>query len=65
MRAFNQAFREAAVRFAKIVFIGAGIWGVIVLTPFYWLVDITGRQYSPPSEYPHFFYGFLGVALAW
>ena len=31
----------------------------------YWLVDITGRRYSPPGDYPHFFYGFLGVALAW
>jgi hypothetical protein len=31
----------------------------------YWFVDITGRRYSPPGEYPHFFSGFLGVALAW
>jgi hypothetical protein len=53
------------MRFARIVFIGAGIWGLVVLTPFYWLVDVTGRRYSPPAEYPHFFYGFLAVALAW
>src|SRR5262245_44838121 len=53
------------MRFARVVFIGAGIWGMIVLTPFYWLVDVTGRQYSPPTDYPHFFYGFLAVALAW
>src|SRR5581483_7227074 len=36
-----------------------------VLTPFYWLVDITGRQYPPPTDYPNFFYGFFAVALAW
>jgi hypothetical protein len=53
------------MKFARIVFIGAGIWGIVVLTPLYWLVDVTGRQYSPPTDYPHFFYGFLGVALAW
>ena len=53
------------VPFAKVVFIGAGIWGIVVLTPLYWLVDLTGRAYSPPSDYPHFFYGFLSVAMAW
>ena len=53
------------MRFARIVFVTAGIWGIAVLTPLYWLVDITGRRYGPPCDYPHFFYGFLGVALAW
>jgi len=53
------------MRFARLVFIGAGIWGIGVLIPFAWLRDVTGRQYSPPVEYPHFFYGFLWVALAW
>ena len=53
------------MRFAKVVFIGAGIWGVVVLTPLFWLVDVTGRHYDPPSAYPHFFYGFVAVALAW
>jgi hypothetical protein len=52
------------VRFARIVFIVAGIWGIAVLTPFYWLVDVTGRRYAPPA-YPHFFYGFIAVALVW
>ena len=53
------------MRFARIVFVTAGIWGIAVLTPLYWLVDITGRRYRPPGDYPHFFYGFLEVALAW
>jgi hypothetical protein len=54
-----------SMRFAKFVFIGAGVWGLSVLTPFFWLVDLTGRRYSPPAEYPHFFYGFVSVAMAW
>ena len=53
------------MRFARIVFVVAGIWGIAVLTPFYWLVDVTGRQYTSPTEYPHFFYGFFSVAMAW
>jgi cytochrome b len=53
------------VKFARTVFIGAGIWGIVVLMPFYWLYDVTGRAYRPPIEYPHFFYGFVSVALAW
>ena len=53
------------MRFARIVFVVAGIWGIVVLTPFYWLVDVTGRRYDPPTAYPHFFYGFFAVALAW
>lgn len=53
------------MRFARIAFVSAAVWGIAVLTPFYWLVDITGRRYLPPTDYPHFFYGFFSVALAW
>jgi hypothetical protein len=51
--------------FARAVFVGASVWGVVVLTPFYWLMDLTGRRYPAPIEYPHFFYGFFSVAMAW
>jgi hypothetical protein len=53
------------MNFAKIAFIGAGVWGIVVLTPLYFLLDISGRQYVPPADYPHFFYGFVSVAMAW
>ncbi len=53
------------MKFAKIVFTIAGIWGIVVLVPLYFLTDISGRHYSPPPSYPHFFYGFVGVTLAW
>jgi hypothetical protein len=53
------------MRFAKIVFVAAGIWGLAVLPPFYWLVDITGRHYDVPAQYPQFFYGFMSITLAW
>jgi hypothetical protein len=53
------------MKFARVVFIGAGVWGLLVLTPLFFLVDVTGRPYAPPSDYPHFFYGFLSVTMAW
>jgi hypothetical protein len=53
------------MKFAKGVFLIAGVWGVVVLTPLYFLVDLTGRHYAAPVDYPQFFYGFLSVAMAW
>jgi hypothetical protein len=53
------------VKFAKVVFAVAGTWGIVVLAPLYFLFDLTGRPYPPPANYPHFFYGFLSVTLAW
>ena len=56
---------DGRIRFARIVFTGAGVWGIVVLTPLFFLVDVTGRPYAPPANHPHFFYGFLSVAMAW
>ena len=53
------------MKFAKIVFTAAGIWGLVVLAPLYFTYDLIGRQYPPPVTHPDFYYGFLGVALAW
>ena len=53
------------MKFAKYVFIAAGVWGITVLTPLFFLVDITGRSYPAPADYPHFYYGFVAVAMAW
>ena len=53
------------MRFAKIVFWIAGIWGVLVITPLYFMFDVIGRNDPPPITHPGFFYGFAGAALAW
>jgi hypothetical protein len=53
------------MRFAKTVFTFAGIWGVVVLTPLYFSFDAIGRLYPPAITHPDFFYGFVGVAMAW
>jgi hypothetical protein len=53
------------MRFAKIVFWIAGIWGVVTLTPLYFMFDLISRNDPPPITHPGFFYGFAGSALAW
>jgi len=53
------------MRFARIVFWIAGIWGVLVLTPLYFMFDLIGRQDPPPITHPAFYYGFVGAGLAW
>ena len=53
------------MRFATIVFWVAGIWGLLVLTPLYFMFDLIGRNDPPPITHPGFFYGFVGLGLAW
>src|SRR5712692_10563690 len=53
------------MKFAKIVFRIAGVWGVLVLTPLYFVFDMIGRLDPPPITHPQFNYGFVGVAMVW
>jgi hypothetical protein len=53
------------MRFAKIVFLVAGIWGVLVIAPLYFMFDLIGQKDPPAITHPGFFYGFVGVGLAW
>ena len=53
------------MRFAKIVFWIAAIWGVLVITPLYFMFDLISRMDPPPITHPGFFYGFVGTAFAW
>ena len=53
------------MKFAKIIFRIAAVWGVLVLTPLYFMFDLISRNDPPPITHPGFFYGFIGSALAW
>src|SRR5688572_12352312 len=53
------------MNFARWVFRGAAIYGVIVLLPMYFLEERMGVDQPPAITHPEFFYGFVGVALAW
>ena len=52
------------MKFARYTFIAAGTLGLIVLIPMYFLLERTGIEAPPPVTHPEFYYGFLGVALA-
>jgi hypothetical protein len=53
------------MKFAKIVFWIAGIWGLLVITPLYFLFDTIPQRDPPAITHPGFYYGFVGCALAW
>jgi hypothetical protein len=53
------------MRFAKIVFLVAGIYGLLILTPIYFLEGKIGHETPPAITHPEYFYGFLGAGLAW
>ncbi|WP_145053834.1 hypothetical protein [Lignipirellula cremea] len=52
------------MKFARWTFLVAGIYGLLVLLPQYFLeTQVAGRPAG--LEHPEFFYGFVGVAVAW
>jgi hypothetical protein len=52
-------------RFARRVFTIAGTYGLIVLVPQYFLAARIGRDTPPVITHQEYFYGFIGVAVAW
>ena len=52
-------------RFARRVYTIAGIYGLIVMFPQYFLEDRIGRDNPPPITHPEHFYGFIGIVIVW
>ncbi|HJV90236.1 MAG TPA: hypothetical protein VJ623_08035 [Holophagaceae bacterium] len=55
----------SSLTFAKRVYFGAAIYGILALLPNYFLEARVGRDFPPAITHPEYFYGFIGVALAW
>ncbi len=53
------------MKLPRIVFVVAGLYGLVTLIPSYFLEARIGISDPPPITHPEYFYGFLGVALAW
>jgi len=51
--------------FARRVFLFAGIYGLIVLVPQLFSESRIARDYPPAITHSEYFYGFLGIAIAW
>jgi hypothetical protein len=53
------------ITFAQRLFLGAGIYGMVVLVPMFFLEHLLG-EYEPPSiTHAEFYYGFVCTAFAW
>jgi hypothetical protein len=52
------------MNFAQRVFLAAGVFGCAILPPMFFLEDFYGRQMPPPITHPEFYYGFVGITLA-
>lgn len=52
------------MKLAKYSFLVAGIYGLIVLLPQYFLESKVGTDSPPAITHPEFFYGFVGVGIA-
>ena len=53
------------MRFAKWAFLLAGISGVIMIIPPFFLEERFGQDHPPPINHPELYYGFFGVTLSW
>jgi hypothetical protein len=53
------------MKFSRWLFRIAGIYGLVLLVPHYWMETAIGEHHPPAITHPEFFYGFLGVAIAW
>jgi hypothetical protein len=52
-------------RFARRAYLFAGIYGLVVMLPQYFMEERIGRDTPPPITHPEHFYGFIGVVIAW
>lgn len=53
------------MKFSRIVFFIAGIYGLAVVTPQYFMESWTGRTFPPPVTHPEYYYGFVGAVVVW
>jgi hypothetical protein len=64
-RSIELARKELTVRLARWIFWLAGLYGLAVILPQYFLLDKISRDSPPAVTHPEYFYGFVGVAAAW
>lgn len=53
------------MKFARVTYWIAAIYGILVLLPGFFLESEFGRTSPPTVTHPEFYYGFYGSALVW
>ncbi|MEX2115014.1 MAG: hypothetical protein WD845_17605 [Pirellulales bacterium] len=55
---------HANVIYARWLYAVAGSWGLLILVPMFFLEDYFSRTSPPAITHPEYYYGFVGVAVA-
>jgi len=53
------------MQFARLTFAIAGVSGALATLPLYFLEEQINQRTPLPITHPKFYYGFVGVVLAW
>jgi hypothetical protein len=53
------------MKFARYVFLAAGIYGILVTFSLYFMLQKLSTDYPPALTHPEYYYSFVGVTLAW
>lgn len=53
------------MKLSKWIFRLAGVYGILVTAPLYFSEKQFAAQFPPALTHPEYFYGFIGVTLAW
>lgn len=53
------------MKFARYAFLAAGIYGIVLITPMYFTEAQIATDFPPALTHPEYYYGFIGVTLAW
>jgi hypothetical protein len=53
------------MKVARWIFGIAGVYGIVVIAPLYFAEAQIAQNDPPAITHPEFFYGFVGVTLAW
>jgi hypothetical protein len=53
------------MKFARVLFLVAGVYGIVALVPQYFAEKLIGRLFPPAITHPEYFYGFIGVVVVW
>jgi len=53
------------MKFAKILFLVAGIYGLIIVAPLFFTEGVIDATQPPAITHPEYYYGFVCVTLVW
>ena len=53
------------MKVARWIFGIAGVYGILVIAPLYFAEGQIAQNDPPAITHPEFFYGFIGITLAW